>query len=136
MSAAATLYPLHNDVGNMVRSLFPESAYLINPILGVLGLIILVSSLAAVLVLMERKVSAHFQVRLGPMRVGYHGLLQPLADGIKLLFKEILKPKGADTFIFYLAPMLPLTATFLMVAVMPFDHHLQLTNPAGGVLYL
>ncbi|MCI5211450.1 MAG: NADH-quinone oxidoreductase subunit NuoH [Candidatus Electrothrix sp. ATG2] len=130
------MYPLQNDVGNMVRSLFPESAYLINPVLGVLGLTILVSGLAAVLILMERKVSAHFQVRLGPMRVGYHGILQPMADGIKLLFKEILKPKGADSFIFYLAPMLPLSATFLMMAVMPFDHHLQLADPAGGVLYI
>ncbi|MCI5161737.1 MAG: NADH-quinone oxidoreductase subunit NuoH [Candidatus Electrothrix sp. AX5] len=120
----------------MVRSLFPESAFFINPTLGLVSVVILVSVLAAFLILLERKVVAHFQVRLGPMRVGYHGILQPLADGLKLLFKEILKPKGADSFIFYLAPMLPLTATFLIMVIMPFDHHLQLADPAGGVLYV
>ncbi|MCI5123275.1 MAG: NADH-quinone oxidoreductase subunit NuoH [Candidatus Electrothrix sp. AR5] len=134
--SAETLYPLQNGIGNMVRSLFPESAFIINPALGLISVVILISTLAAVLILLERKVVAHFQVRLGPMRVGYHGILQPLADGIKLLFKEFLKPKGADSFIFYLAPMLPLTATFLIMVIMPFDHHLQLADPAGGVLYV
>jgi NADH-quinone oxidoreductase subunit H len=134
--SAETLYPLQNGIGNMVRSLFPESAFFINPTLGLVSVVILVSVLAAFLILLERKVVAHFQVRLGPMRVGYHGILQPLADGLKLLFKEILKPKGADSFIFYLAPMLPLTATFLIMVIMPFDHHLQLADPAGGVLYV
>jgi NADH-quinone oxidoreductase subunit H len=136
MSAAETLYPLQNGIGNMVRSFFPDSAFLINPALGIIGMVTLVSVLAAFLILLERKVVAHFQVRLGPMRVGYHGILQPLADGIKLIFKEILKPKGADSFIFYLAPILPLTATFLIMTIMPFDHHLQLADPAGGVLYV
>ncbi|MCW5202468.1 NADH-quinone oxidoreductase subunit NuoH [Desulfobulbus sp. US4] len=134
--SAETLYPLQNGIGNMVRSLFPESAFILNPALGLIGVVILVSILAAFLILLERKVVAHFQIRLGPMRVGYHGILQPLADGIKLLFKEFLKPKGADSFIFYLAPMLPLTATFLIMVIMPFDHHLQLADPAGGVLYV
>ncbi len=134
--SAETLYPLQNGIGNMVRSLFPESAFLINPALGLIGVVILVSVLAAFLILLERKVVAHFQIRLGPMRVGYHGILQPLADGIKLLFKEILRPKGSDSFTFYLAPILPLTATFLIMVIMPFDHHLQLADPAGGVLYV
>ncbi len=131
-----TLYPLQNGIGNMVRSLFPGSAFIINPALGLISVVILVSILAAFLILLERKVVAHFQIRLGPMRVGYHGILQPLADGIKLLFKEFLKPKGADSFVFYLAPILPLTATFLIMVIMPFDHHLQLADPAGGVLYV
>ncbi|MCI5148279.1 MAG: NADH-quinone oxidoreductase subunit NuoH [Candidatus Electrothrix sp. MAN1_4] len=136
MSATETLYPLHNGIGNIVRSLFPESAPFINGLLGLIAVVILTSTLAAILILLERKVSAHFQVRLGPMRVGFHGILQPLADGIKLIFKEILKPKGADAFTFYLAPMLPLTATFLIMAILPYDHHLQLADPAGGVLYV
>ncbi len=134
--SAETLYPLQNGIGNMVRSLFPESAFLINPALGLISVVILVSVLAAFLILLERKVVAHFQIRLGPMRVGYHGILQPLADGIKLLFKEILRPKGSDSFTFFLAPILPLTATFLIMVIMPFDHHLQLADPAGGVLYV
>ena len=136
MSAAETLYPLHNGIGNMVRDFFPESAFYINAVLGLTALIILVSSLASILIYLERKVSAHFQVRLGPMRVGYHGILQPIADGLKLILKEILKPKGADTLTFYLAPMFPLTATFLIMAILPYDHHLQLADPAGGVLYV
>ncbi|WPD21505.1 MAG: NADH-quinone oxidoreductase subunit NuoH [Candidatus Electrothrix scaldis] len=134
--SAETLYPLHNGIGNMVRSLFPESAFIINPIIGLISLVVLVSSLAAVLILLERKVAGHMQLRHGPMRVGYHGILQPLADGVKLIFKEIMQPKGADTFIFYLAPVLPLTATFLVMTIMPFDHHLQLADPSGGVLYI
>ncbi|XOF35470.1 MAG: NADH-quinone oxidoreductase subunit NuoH [Candidatus Electrothrix sp. YB6] len=136
MSAAENLYPVHNSIGNAVRAMFPESAFFINSVLAIVGLMAVVSALAAVLILMERKVVAHFQVRLGPMRVGYHGVLQPLADGLKLIFKEILKPRGADTFIFYLAPMLPLSATFLIMAVLPFDHHLQVADPDGGVLYV
>ncbi|MCI5137927.1 MAG: NADH-quinone oxidoreductase subunit NuoH [Candidatus Electrothrix sp. AR1] len=120
----------------MVRGLFPESAFIINPALGLISVVILVSVLAAFLILLERKVVAHFQLRLGPMRVGYHGILQPLADGIKLLFKQILRPKGSDSFTFFLAPILPLTATFLLMVIMPFDHHLQLADPAGGVLYV
>ncbi|MCW5211297.1 NADH-quinone oxidoreductase subunit NuoH [Desulfobulbus sp. TB] len=136
MSSAETLYPLHNGIGNMVRDFFPESAYCINAVLGLTGLIILVSILASLLIYLERKVSGHFQVRLGPMRVGYHGILQPIADGLKLILKEILKPKGADTLTFYLAPVFPLTATFLIMVILPYDHHLQLADPAGGVLYV
>lgn len=65
MSAAETLYPLHNGIGNMVRDFFPESAFYINAVLGLTALIILVSSLASILIYLERKVSGHFQVRLG-----------------------------------------------------------------------
>lgn len=136
MSAVETLYPVQNGIGNMVRDLFPESAFFINSLLALVSLLVVVSSLAAVLIWMERKVVAHFQVRLGPMRVGYHGVLQPMADGIKLIFKEVLKPKGADSFVFSLAPLLPATSTFLIMAIMPFDHHLQVADPAGGVLYV
>ncbi len=130
-------YPVNNPIGDLVRSLFPlHLAMLVNGLLALLSLMALVGSLGAVLIYLERKVSAHFQVRLGPMRVGPHGLLQALADGIKTIFKEILKPDGADTFIFFLAPLLPVSAAFLVLAVIPFDHHLQVADPAGGVLYV
>jgi len=75
---------------------------------------------AAVLVYMERKVAAFVQQRYGPYLVGPRGLLQPLADIIKLLFKEELRPKAADTWLFYLAPVLSATAAFAAFAVVPF----------------
>jgi len=75
---------------------------------------------AAVLVLMERKVAAFIQQRLGPYRVGPWGTLQPLADIIKLMMKEELRPRTADTFLFYLAPILCATAAFGAFAVVPF----------------
>ena len=73
-------------------------------IVGVLPLI------AGYVVLLERKVMAHMQVRLGPTRVGPHGLLQPIADAVKLLIKEDTIPEGADRMIFLLAPLLSVTA--------------------------
>jgi NADH-quinone oxidoreductase subunit H len=75
---------------------------------------------AAVLVYMERKVCAFVQQRLGPYRVGPHGVLQPLADIVKLLFKEELRPRAADVPLFYLAPVLSAVAAFAAFAVVPF----------------
>jgi NADH-quinone oxidoreductase subunit H len=75
---------------------------------------------AAVLVYMERKVAAFVQQRYGPYLVGPKGLLQPLADIVKLMFKEELRPKAADAALFYLAPILSATAAFAAFAVVPF----------------
>src|SRR5574341_2632057 len=68
----------------------------------------------------ERKLMADFQVRLGPMRVGPHGLLQPIADGLKLMFKEDLIPSHVDRVIFLLAPSLSIIPAFIAFAVVPF----------------
>jgi len=75
---------------------------------------------AAVLVYMERKVAAFVQQRYGPYLVGPRGLLQPLADIIKLIFKEELRPKSADALLFYAAPILSATAAFAAFSVVPF----------------
>src|SRR5688572_3792360 len=75
---------------------------------------------AAVLVYMERKVAALVQQRYGPYLVGPRGLLQPLADIIKLIMKEELRPKSADKILFYAAPILSATAAFAAFAVIPF----------------
>jgi NADH-quinone oxidoreductase subunit H len=75
---------------------------------------------AAILVYMERKVAAFVQQRYGPYLVGPRGLLQPLADIVKLMFKEELRPKAADTLLFYAAPILSATAAFAAFAVVPF----------------
>src|ERR1700737_1803932 len=68
----------------------------------------------------ERKVVAHIQSRWGPYRVGPHGLLQPLADGLKFLFKEDVTPAGADKFVYFLAPVLALSLAITSIAVIPF----------------
>jgi NADH-quinone oxidoreductase subunit H len=68
----------------------------------------------------ERKVVAHIQARWGPFRVGPHGLMQPLADGLKFLFKEDVTPAGADKFVYFLAPFLSLSLAITSIAVIPF----------------
>jgi NADH-quinone oxidoreductase subunit H len=76
--------------------------------------------MAAVMVYAERKVAAFMQQRVGPYRVGPRGLLQPVADILKLFFKEELRPKAADAFLFSLAPIISVTAAYLAFAPIPF----------------
>jgi NADH-quinone oxidoreductase subunit H len=93
-----------------------------------------VSALA--LVWIERKVAAHVQQRLGPMRVGPHGLLQTLADGLKLLSKENITPLEADRFVFHLAPLLCFAATFVALAFIPWAPSLQVVNFNVGLVFV
>ena len=76
--------------------------------------------MAAVMVYAERKVAAFMQQRVGPLRVGPQGLLQPVADIVKLFFKEELRPKAADAFLFSLAPIISVAAAYLAFAPIPF----------------
>jgi NADH-quinone oxidoreductase subunit H len=85
----------------------------------VVVLFVLLTALAY-LTWFERKVVAHIQSRWGPYRVGPHGLLQPLADGLKFLFKEDVTPAGADKFAYFLAPFLALSLAITSIAVIPF----------------
>ncbi len=78
------------------------------------------SGCIAYLTLLERKIIAFMQVRLGPMRVGPHGLLQPIADGVKLMLKEDIIPARADRVVFMLAPIITLIPAFIVFAVIPF----------------
>src|SRR5262245_36528124 len=75
----------------------------------------------AYLVLLERKIIAFMQVRLGPRRVGPHGLLQPIADILKLLLKEDITPARADRLLFFLAPVILLVPAMIAFAVIPFS---------------
>jgi len=84
----------------------------------------------------ERKISADMQARIGPNRVGPYGILQFLADGVKMLMKEDIVPKDADRFLFFIAPMLALTGVFGTLAVVPFSSGLTLTDLNVGVIYL
>ncbi|HLZ92786.1 MAG TPA: complex I subunit 1 family protein [Candidatus Acidoferrum sp.] len=83
-------------------------------------LLFVVLTVNAYLTWFERKVVAHIQSRWGPHRVGPHGLLQPLADGLKFLFKEDPTPAGVDKFVYYLAPLLALALALTSIAVIPF----------------
>ena len=99
-------------------------AFLTPELIAHLGIIVVVffalQISAAILVYMERKVAGFIQQRYGPYLVGPYGLLQPLADIVKLVFKEELKPKAADRILFYVAPVLSATAAFAAFSVVPF----------------
>jgi NADH-quinone oxidoreductase subunit H len=84
----------------------------------------------------ERKISADLQARIGPNRVGPYGLLQVLADGIKMLTKEDIAPRTADKMLFYLAPLLALVGVFSTFAVFPFSSKFTLSHLNVGVFYL
>jgi NADH-quinone oxidoreductase subunit H len=104
----------------------PDPAFfviMVAKIVVVFGLMLLS---VAYLTWLERKVIGDIQVRLGPMRVGPHGLLQPIADAIKLMFKEDIVPQAADRWIYLLAPTLALTPAFISFAVIPFGDRIRL----------
>ena len=102
-----------------------------------MALVVMVFPLVAgYMVLLERKLMADMQARLGPMRVGPHGLLQPIADAVKLLLKEDIIPSMVDKWVFWLAPILSVTTALVAFSVIPFDENIYIADLNIGVLFL
>src|SRR5918993_3406379 len=106
----------------LLRGFFsPETVqHVVWPLIQIGLIVTLVAGWVAYATYLERKISAFMQARLGPMRVGPWGLLQPIADGIKLLTKEDFVPEKADRWIFFFAPFISVAAAFIVFAVVPF----------------
>jgi NADH-quinone oxidoreductase subunit H len=114
----------------------PTWVMIIEMVIAGVCVISLFAILGLILVLMERKVSAWMQIRLGPNRVGPKGMFQSLADTIKLLTKEGLTPDGADKMLFNLAPIIALIVAMLLMAPIAFAKDFQLWDLNIGVLYV
>ncbi|ALP52797.1 hypothetical protein Tel_06305 [Candidatus Tenderia electrophaga] len=114
-----------NDLPELVQINFKIMAIVIPIMLSV-----------AYLTLAERKVIGYIQVRIGPNRVGPRGLLQPIADGLKLALKEIIVPSNANRFLFLLGPIVTLAPALVAWAVIPFDEDMVLANVDAGLLYI
>jgi NADH-quinone oxidoreductase subunit H len=107
---------------------------LFTPLVIMAAILLAFPLVAGYLVLLERKVLADMQVRLGPMRVGPYGFLQPLADALKLLLKEDIVPQSADRWIFLAAPVISLFTAFTAFSVLPFSHNVVITDVNVGIL--
>src|ERR1700691_1219438 len=106
------------------------------PLIFALAIVAVLPLIAGYIVLVERKVMADMQVRLGAMRVGPHGLLQPIADAVKLLLKEDIIPESADKFIFWGAPLISVTAAMLALSVVPIGPFFQIADLNVGMLFV
>jgi len=109
---------------------------LLQIVIKIVAIVVPIMLAVAYLTFAERKVIGYIQVRIGPNRVGPRGLLQPIADGLKLALKEIIIPTNANRFLFVLGPIVTLAPALVAWAVIPFDEGMVLTNIDAGLLYI
>ena len=120
----------------MIHSLISYVISIWVPLVCILVIVGVLPLVAGYIVLMERKVMADMQARLGPMRVGPHGLLQPIADAVKLLLKEDIIPDEADKVIFWIAPLLSVTAGMLAMSALAIGPWFQIAELNIGLLFI
>src|SRR5436853_1883513 len=124
---------------SLFRKFFSEPTvnYVIWPFIQIGLVVVITTGWVAYATYLERKISAFMQARLGPMRVGPWGLLQPIADGLKLLTKEDFIPENADRWVFFVAPYIAVVAAFIVMAVVPFGPDWAvITDVNIGVLFV
>jgi NADH-quinone oxidoreductase subunit H len=105
-------------------------------VVGLVGVLVFVVLNALILTWAERKVAGHMQRRIGPKEVGPYGLIQPIADALKLLGKEILTPRDVDKPLYYLAPMIIFVPVLVSFIVIPFSSSLQVMDINVGILVI
>jgi NADH-quinone oxidoreductase subunit H len=120
-------------MGNLLHGYVMPTAIIVAEVIAIVVPLLIA---VAYLTYAERKVLAAMQLRRGPNVVGAFGLLQPFADGIKLLFKETVIPSGANRVVFVAAPMITFTLSLVAWAVIPFGKGIVLANINVGILYL
>ena len=133
----ASLDQLFVNASNAALGLLPDWLRPWASILMRIGVIAAIApAIMMYLTLYERKVIARMQNRFGPTRVGVYGLLQPLSDGLKMLIKEDIVPRGADRLLHLIAPILAVAPAILLFAVMPFGRHMAAADLNVGLLYI
>ena len=120
----------------LIQGIWSDIPELLKIVLKIVAIVVPIMLSVAYLTLAERKVIGFIQARIGPNRVGPGGWLQPIADGLKLVLKEIIIPTNANRFLFVLGPIAALAPALAAWAVIPFDDTMVLANVDAGLLYI
>ena len=126
-----------NGLLGWLRDTFPDwVAYIVSGVIGAAAIGLFLGVAMLLLIWVERRVVARIQIRQGPNRAGPGGILQPVADAIKLMQKEALTPRAADNWLFWLAPILLFIPTVLTMGVIPFGERMVVADLNVGVLFI